>query len=79
MPFSGNGCEKFDSAFQCPVYQAKGVSATEYELFADDGGEQNRDTMIALGISRLVFKQIEEPGNRSARARHIQLSAGGAA
>jgi hypothetical protein len=73
MPFLSHGCQRFGSALHCPVSQVKGVSATEYELL-DDGGSQNRDTMIALGISHLVFKQIEEPKKRSVRARHIELS-----
>jgi hypothetical protein len=75
-PVGGYGCQLFGSALHCPVFQVKGVSATEYELFVDDGGSQNRDTMIALGIAHLVFKKIEEPENRSARAIDLELSKG---
>jgi hypothetical protein len=70
----GYGCTKFSTAMACPVSQVKGVSETQYELFAEEGGSQNRDTMIALGIAHLVFREIEVSDERKARANQVKWS-----
>ena len=70
----GYGCTMFSVASHCPVSQVKNVSSTEYELFADEGVSQNCQTMIALGISHLVFRDVESSESRKARANHIKWS-----
>jgi hypothetical protein len=55
-PIGGYGCQKFGSALHCPVSQVAEVSATEYELFTEDGKSLNHQTMVVLGINYLVLE-----------------------
>jgi hypothetical protein len=56
----GYGCQKFSVAGHCPVNSIKNVYDTQYELSLDqERSSQNDETVIALTISHLVFKNIQ--------------------
>ena len=53
----GYGCRKYTSALHCAIGEIKGVSATEYELFIDQGVENG----LKREITKLVIQSLGMP------------------